>query len=933
MRERFTKATANSEHRQREKTMRILRRLLARARAMFLRERTESEFGAELEAHLVLMQEEFERRGMSPEEARREARLKLGGVEQARELHREARTLRWLETLWQDARFAARTLRKNPGFTIVAVLTLALGIGANTAIFSLVNAVLLNSLPVANPHELVLFSDQAGTGTSSGGETGIWERFSTYDCGYFIAHNESFKELTAYQDDRTLLSIRIAGAEKSESARTTMIAGNYFSFLGIRAAAGRLISPEDDEASSAPVAVLNYAYWTSRFHNDAAAVGKTIEINGTPFTIIGVTPRGFAGMTTFAEPNFWTPLAKQPVITPPETDGNIVVTNYANEPHVYWLSIVGRLRPGVSLREAAIVVNAQLKQELKSQSDPEGADLIADSQIQLRPGAGGLSFTRMEYGQVLETLAIVMGIVLLIACANVASLLLSRSASREREVSVRLAVGASRGRLICQMLTESFLLAGIGGAFGILAAQWITKLLVLFVTGNLGTLGSRVDGAVLVFSTCVTQLTGILFGLAPALSAGRTSLANQIKGASNSNLRVAFPNLIVIFQVAGSLILLIGAGLFVRTLRNLANQDLGFDQDHLVLVSINVQSAGYKPEQTPQVYQRLIERFEAIPGVRYATLDSDGPFSNSISTSNFAIEGGQGRQDDLLKKELVGPHYFESEGIPILLGRDIEPDDRAGIPLVAVINETMARKYFSGVNPVGRRFSLGWPFDPKEAMMIVGVAADARYYSLRDAVPPMEFAAAFQVPDPKSYNWAFARDIAVRTIGDPASVIASIRPAVKSVDAAMPVTSVLPMKQVVSNTLRQNRAVAELSSGFGMLTLLLACIGLYGTLAYRVSRRTQEIGVRIALGAQRSSVMWLVTREGLLLILPGIVIGVLAALGSTKIIASQLFGVSANDWATFAAMAMLLLAVALIACWIPARRAMRVDPMVALRHE
>ncbi|MGH9573508.1 MAG: FtsX-like permease family protein, partial [Candidatus Acidiferrales bacterium] len=524
-------------------------------------------------------------------------------------------------------------------------------------------------------------------------------------------------------------------------------------------------------------------------------------------------------------------------------------------------------------------------------------------------------------------------IVLLIACANVASLLLSRSAAREREVSVRLAVGASRGRLIRQMLTESVLLAGIGGIVGILAAQWMAKLLVLFVTGTFGSLGSHLDGTVLAFSICVTLLTGILFGLAPALRAGRTNLANQIKGASNAHLRVALPNLVVVFQIAGSLILLIGAGLFVRTLQNLANQDLGFDQDHLMLVSINVQTAGYKPEQTPQLYQQLIERFEAIPGVQYATLDSDGPFSGSISTSNFAIEGRRGRQSDLLKKELVGPHYFESEGIPILLGRDIEPGDRAGIPLVAVINEAMARKFFAGVNPVGKRFSLGWPFNPKEAMTIVGVAADARYYSLRDAVPPMEFGAAFQVPDPKTDNWAFARDIAIRTIGDPTSVTASIRPAVKSIDAGIPVTSIRLFKQVVNNTLRQNRAIAELSSGFGVLTLLLACIGLYGTLAYRISRRTKEIGIRMALGAQQSSVMWLVTREGLYLIVPGIVVGVLAALASTKILASQLFGVSANDPVTFAVTSSLFLAVALVACWIPARRAMRVDPVGAMRCE
>jgi predicted permease len=914
--------------------MRFSARIRSWTHALLGRDRSEADMDAELRSHIEMHAEDLIRSGLARDEAFRQARLAFGGLDRAKEECRDAIGISFLENLAQDLRFGTRMLRKNPGFTAVAILTLALGIGANTAMFSLVNAVLLNSLPVANPHELILFSDTASTGSDSGGQMGIWERFSSYDYAYFTDHNQSFKELTAYQDDRTSLNVRIANAENSESARTTMVAGNYFSFLGIRAAVGRLISPQDDNPSSAPVAVLTYDYWTQRFHNDPAVVGETIAINNTIFTIVGVAPSGFSGMT-YAEPNFWTPLAMQPIVTPPEMSGTgtLVVRTYANEPDEDWLSIVGRLKPSVSLRQAEAVVNAQLKQDLKSKPNPEPPEFIASSHIQLRPGAGGISYSRMEYGQVLEILAVVMGIVLLIACANVASLLLSRSAAREQEISVRLAVGASRGRLIRQMLTESLLLACIGGAVGILAAKWMAELLVLFVTGNLGTLGSRLDPAVLVFSTVVTLAAGMLFGLAPALHSGRTNLASQIKGSSNSRLRLALPNLIVVFQIAGSLVLLIAAGLFVRTLRNLANQALGFDQQHLILVSIDLGRAGYKPEQTPQLYQRLIERFEAIPGVRYATLDTDSPLSGSASISNFAVEGRAAHRTDLLRKELVGPHYFEAEGIPILLGRDISSQDRAGIPLVAVINETMARQYFPGANPVGRRFSLGTPFNPAEAITIVGVAADARYYSLRDPVPPMEFGAAFQVPDPKSYNWAFARDIAVRTSGDPAAITAAIRPAVKSVDPAIPVTNVRLLRQVIGNALRQNQGIAELSSGFGILTLFLACIGLYGTLAYRVSRRTREIGIRMALGAQRSALIWLVTREGLSLILPGVLIGVLAALASTKIIASQLFGVGASDLFTFAAMSLLLLGVALVASWIPARRATRIDPMVALRHE
>jgi predicted permease len=914
--------------------MRKARRLFARLTNLFRRKGEDADFGAELGAHLALMQEEFERQGMAPAEARREARLKLGGFDQARELHHQARTIHWLETLAQDIRFALRILRKNLGFTTVAVLTLALGIGANTAIFSLVNAVLLNSLPVTNAHELVLFSDATGMGSNSGGQIGVWERFSSDDYAYFSKYNESFKELTAYQDDRTTLNVRIAGAEKTESARTTMVAGNYFSFLGVHAAVGRVILPEDDEVSSAPVAVLNYSYWMGRFHGDRSVLGETVEFNGTPFTIVGVAPQGFNGMT-YAPPNFWTATAKQPAVIPPEMTpkGTIVIRNYASEPKEYWLSIVGRLKPGVSRRTAETVVNAQLKQLLKAQVNPPTAEQIADSHIQLHSGTGGVSLIRMQYGEALAILSAVMAIVLLIACANVASLLLSRSAAREREISVRLSIGASRGRLIRQMLTESVLLATIGGALGILAAKWTERFLVLLVTGSVGTVEGRLDSTVLAFSIGASLLAGIVFGLAPAIRAGRIDVTTQMKESSGLHRKHAIPNAVVVFQIAASLVLLIGAGLFVRTLQNLYHQNLGFDQEHLLLVEIDLRHAGYKPQQTPQLYQELIERFEAIPGVRFATLDTDAPFSGSDSASNFAIEGQQVDRDLLLRKELVGPHYFEAEGIPILLGRDIEPEDRVGEPLVAVINETMARTYFPGVNPVGKRFSLGAPFDPSEGMTIIGVAADARYYSMRDSVPPMEFGAAFQVPDEKSYNWAFARNIAVRTIGDPKAITEAIRPAVKQIDSNIPVLNMRLLAEVVSNSLRQTRGVAELSSAFGFLTLLLACIGLYGTLAYRVSRRTQEIGVRMALGAQRASVMWLVTREGLCLILPGIAMGALAASASTKIVASQLFGISAEDPITFAAMAALLLVVALVACWIPARRAMRVDPMVALRHE
>lgn len=911
--------------------MRTLRRFFVRFANLFKRRLAEREFGAELDAHLALMQEEYERRGMSAQEAMREARMKLGGLEQARELHREASTLRWLETLWQDIRFAARILRRNPGFTTVAVLTLALGIGANTAIFSLVNAVLLNSLPVANPHELVLFSDFSAGGSRSGRQTGVWTQFSSDDYAYFTANNRAFKELTAYQTDRISLNIRIAGAEREESAHNAamMVAGNFFSVMGLKPAAGRLLMPEDDQPSAPPVAVLDYGYWTNRFHKDPAAIGQTIEFNGVPFMIVGVAPSGFGGVNIHMTPNFWVPLARQPDVIPGQ--------NYAQEPNEYWLNIVGRIKPGVNARQAEAIVNAQLKHVLYARTERDGQTVqqIEDSHIQLHSGAYGISFLRDQYGEPLKILSVIVGIVLLMACANVANLLLSRSAAREREISVRLAVGASRNRLVRQLLTESIILALIGGLSGMLAAKWASQMLSVLVTGNTVIARGALDATVVSCSIGVTVLAGIVFGLVPALSAGHTDLATSMKGSLSSRLRLGFPNAIVLFQVAGSVVLMIGAGLFVRTFEKLAGQDLGFDQDHVLLVNIDPQKAGYQPEQTPALYQSLLDRFEAIPGIRSATLDTDNPLGGNSWGSNFSIEEKPKRSDPdtILRKELVGPRYFETEGIPILLGRDISREDRMGMPMVTVINETMARRYFAGESPIGKRFSLGAPFNPEESFTIVGVAADARYYSLRDSLPPMEFAAALQIPDAQSHNASYVRDVAMRTYTDPRAIMAAVRPAVKDVASDLPVTGVTRAKDIVDSTLRQNRTLAELSSGFAILTLLLACIGLYGTLAYRVSRRTQEIGVRIALGAQRSSVMWLVTREGLYLILPGVVLGVLAALGSTKIIASQLFGVSANDWLTFTAMAMLLLLVALIACWIPARRAMRVDPMVALRHE
>jgi len=839
----------------------------------------------------------------------------------------KSRSLYLLETLLQDTRFALRGLRQNPGFTAVAVLTLALGIGANSAIFSLLDAVLLRTLPVANPHELVLFSDNPGQGESSGSQTGRWWAFSSQDFAYFRDHNESFKEICAIQSRSNQLEIRLAGAPGStDSVRGSLVSGNFFSFLGLNPAAGRLFSLEDDRPQAPPVAVLNYAYWTREFHNDSSAIGQVIEINGTAYTIVGVVPREFSGVG-YTTPDLWLPLAFQPQV--------MLTAPYSDDPREYWLNVIARLKPGVRIGQAQAAVNIQLKQVLLAQTHRETAEQIEKSYIELAPGSGGVSYLRYTYAQALQILMVIVGIVLLIVCANVANLLLSRSAAREKEISIRLAIGAGRGGLIRQLLTESMLLTIFGGAVGILVARWGAQALIALVTRSSSAIKPSVNVRVLLFTAAVSLLAGILFGLVPALRASSMDLSTPIKGSAHAGLRFGLANWLVIFQIAASLVLLIGAGLFLRTLQKLAGQALGFDEDHVVLARIDPQKAGYTPEQTPALYRALIERLEALPGVSSATVAYSGPLDDDTWSSNFSIEGMPEKTtlSPHVYKELVGPNYFATLGIPIISGRDIGPQDGPGTPLVTVINEAMAAKFFANMDPIGRRFSLGSSFKSEESMTIVGVAANARYYSLREPVPAMEFCAAMQVPDQASNNAGYARLVEVRTTGDPAVLKTEIRGAIAQVAGNLHVTRINTARDQVREQMKQNLDAAKLSTAFAALALLLACLGLYGTMAYRVSRRTNELGIRMTLGAQRANIFWLVTRECLTLVAIGVAIGVPVALGATRVIASQLFGVRAADPLTFGGVAMLLLVVALAACYVPALRAMRVDPMVALRYE
>jgi len=898
----------------------------------------DEELSEEIRAHLEMAAREREERGGSAGEARAAARREFGNVGLVKETTRDMWGWAWLERLWQDVRYGLRMMRRSPGFTAVAVLTLALGIGATTAIFSLLDTVILKTLPVANPEQLVLFSGNPSGGSHSGDlPRGAWYRFSYHNYLFFRDHDDSFTDLAAFDTSRYALKIQTPGSSAgahAEFGHGKVVSGNYFSVLGVKPAAGRMLSPDDDRPRAPAVAVMSYAYWHQRYSDDPSVVGRVIEVNDAPITVVGVAGPDFFGESTQSE-DFWFPLVAQPRINRQ--------ANRFEDRGVYWLNFVGRLRPGVTLEKAQAAVNVQLLQMLQTDagSHPSDSDkrALSDMHIELAPGDRGLSILRTEYSQPLHILMAIAGLVFLIVCANVANLLLSRGAAREREVAVRLTVGASRGRLVRQFLTESVLLSVLGGAIGVVLARWCAKTLFLIVAGSGYPVQFSENTRVLCFAVLISMAAGFLFGLAPAIGASRQDFAMAMKGDNRARRKSLFglggANTFVILQIAAAVPLLVGTGLLARTLQKLTSEDLGYHEDHVLLTYIDTYTAGYTPKQLPALYQSLLARISALPGVRAVSFGSEEPFGGSTHTSNISFEGlaspSAGTPSEMMAHidDSVGPNYFETLGIPILRGRDISSDDIEEGRRVAVINETLARKYLPGADPVGMKYCTDDPCPADQAYEIVGVAADARYYSLRDAVPPI----AFNANPPADAHISRARYIVIRATGDPRVIEAEAPKIIAATADQLPTASVVPLHDQVLGSLRQDRIVTGLVGAFGGLGLLVACIGLYGTMAYRVARRTREIGIRMALGAQQSNVLRDVIKESSILFGTGLLIGILLAVSMTWIIASRLFGVSSMDPVTMALAAGCLTVVAGIATAIPARRATRVDPMVALRYE
>jgi predicted permease len=833
--------------------------------------------------------------------------------------------------LKQDLQYAFRTFRKSPLFVAVAVVSLAFGIGANTAIFSLVDQVLLRLLPVKDPQQLVLFW---GRGPHYGSNNGRYKlSYPMYED--FRDHNDIFTGMFC----RWATEMNVSGDGKSERVGGELVSGTYFQVLGVQPASGRVFTPEDDRSpSGAPYAVLSYRYWLSRYAASPDVIGKKIVVNGYPLTIVGVSQAGFDGTDPGTSPAIRVPIMMKAEMDPVGSSFNYNFKSRRGR----WVNAFGRLKPGVTMERAKAAVQPYFHQMLEMEvqqkefanAAPEVRQNFLTMWLDLLPAAKGDSELRRQFSSSLVVLMAIMGFVLLIACANVANLLLARATSRQKEIAVRLALGAERRRIMIQLLVESLMLSLAGGLAGLALAVWIDRLLLGFLpTGNSPiTISTTPDWRVLAFNLAISLLTGIIFGLAPALQATRPQLAPTLKdqvGSIAGGSSVRLRKTLVAAQVALSLLLLVGAGLFIRTLRNLRDLDPGFQTSNLIEFSVDPTANGYPRERSLDFYRQLRENLNALPGIESSTLAvipvlARDEWDNSVSIEGFIHKPTEAPDPHM---QFISPEYFKTLNIPILVGRDFRASDVKGAPKVCIVNERFARKYFKDGAALGRHIGMGGNPGTKLDIEIIGVARDTKYESMRDEVP-LEVYQPFTQTDFVLGMMAY-----VRTARQPEQAMAAVRKVATGLDPTLPVSDMKTLETQREESLITERLVATLSTAFGVLATLLAAIGLYGVMAYLVAQRTREIGVRMALGARSTDVVWIVMKDVLMLSGIGVAIGLSASYGLTRFAQSQLYGIQANDSFTIILATIAIASVAVTSGFIPARRATQVDPIRALRWE
>ena len=911
-----------------------MKALWRRLQWFFHRAAFERELDEEIEHHLAMKAEE--------QGGLHSARRQFGNVTFWKEGSRRMWVGRFREELGQDLRYSLRAMKANKLFTTLATVSLALGIGANTAIYSFMDAIMLRALPVKQPDQLVLVNWRAPqrSGVVNGLSGSMYSdsaisvspNYPYHAYEFLRDHNQLFSHLFAFAHAGRLNAV-IHGQASLQNGE--YVSGGYFAGLGVNPVIGRLIGPADDQPSAAPVVVISYALWRGEFGGSPYAVGTSIRIDDQPFALLGVAPPEFFGVRPDRVADFYIPVHDLPLIN---RDSHRDPQSFFANDHSYWIEMMGRLKPGVSFSAAQSELRT-LFFHWVSQTARNDHDRKTLPALWLEEGGSGVDALRRRYSRPLFVLMAMVALILTIACANIANLLLAKAASRRREIAVRLSLGAGRLRVIRQLLTESTSLA-IGGAIAgaLIAVEGIRLLTLLIGNGDKDfTLHAHLDWRVLSFTFVIALCTGLLFGIAPAIQATGVDVAPALKEIRLSeprgrtrrfSLPFGLRHILIVAQIAISMLLVAGAGLFVRTLANLNAIDLGFNRENLLLFSLDGSQAGYKDRALVDLYAGLQARFRLIPGVRNVTL-ADMPLVGNWTNSTDAKIPGSKKEGQVTSVMAVGPGFFETIEIPLLAGRSINEHDRINAPRVAVVNEVFAEKYYPGAWPIGQHFFVGGDKDGVD-VQIIGIAKSARYNSLKDEIPPVTYLSYLQ---PARKEGLQQMIFELRTAGSPLKVVNTVREIVHRVSPRVPLADVRTEVQTINQTISQERTFAALCTVFGVLALVMACVGLYATTAYAVVRRTNEIGIRMALGAMKHRILWMVVSEVLILGIVGLVIGFGALWGITNYLKSFLWGLAPHDPLSFATAALMLITCTVLAGFAPAWRASRIDPMVALRHE